>query len=37
MTIVGLGTELGNDGSTNVSGQLLVTGATSGIVASVLN
>ncbi len=37
LTIVGLGTELGNDGSTNVSGQLLVTGATSGIVESVLN
>lgn len=37
LTIVGLGTELGNDGTSNVSGQLLVTGATSGIVASVLN
>lgn len=37
LTILGLGTELGNDGSTNVSGQLIVTGATSGIIASVLN
>ncbi len=37
LTIVGIGTEIGNNGSTNVSGQLVVTGATSGIVASVLN
>ena len=37
LTIVGLGTELGNNGTSNVSGQLLVTGATSGIIASVLN
>ena len=37
LTIIGLGTELGNNGTSNVSGQLLVTGATSGIVASVIN
>ena len=37
LTIVGVGTELGNNGTSNVQGQLLVTGATSGIVASVIN
>ncbi|MCF7859009.1 MAG: hypothetical protein K9N07_06745 [Candidatus Cloacimonetes bacterium] len=37
LTIVGTGTETGNDGTSNVSGQLDVTGATSTIVAQVLN
>ncbi|MDA3813064.1 MAG: hypothetical protein PF570_02300 [Candidatus Cloacimonetes bacterium] len=37
LTITGLGTEIGNDGSTGVSGQLVITGPTSGILATVLN
>jgi len=37
LTIVGLGTELGNDGSANVTAQLLLTGPTSETVVSVIN
>lgn len=37
LTITGLGNEIGNDGSNNVGGNLAITGATSGIVASVTN
>ena len=37
LVITGLGSEIGNDGSTNVSGTLTITGATSGLVATIEN
>ena len=37
LTITGVGTETGNNGSTNVSGTLAITGATSGLVATIVN
>jgi hypothetical protein len=37
LTITGVGTENGNNGSTGVSGTLTVTGSTSGIVALIVN
>lgn len=37
LTLTGVGTEIGNDGSTNVSGTLVVTGSTSGLVATIVN
>jgi len=37
LTVVGVGTETGNDGSAGVSGQLVITGPTSTILTTVLN
>jgi hypothetical protein len=37
LTITGVGTEVGNNGSANVSGTLAITGATSGLVATIVN
>jgi hypothetical protein len=37
ITIVGLGTEVGSDGSTNVSATMGIIGSTSGITTTILN
>ena len=37
ITIVGLGTEVGSNGSTNVSATMTITGSTSAITTSILN
>ena len=37
MTIVGVGTEIGNDGSDNVQGTVVLTGSTSNVAATIDN